>query len=96
MSIVNIPVSHILYPIPILISHILTLIPIPVKGVNFYGLRSEYVVSGSDCGHVFVWDKETQDIVQWLEADQEGVVRQNNPHCNWLSLYKLPHPLVPD
>ena len=51
-------------------------IPIPVKGVNFYGLRSEYVVSGSDCGHVFVWDKETQDIVQWLEADQEGVVRQ--------------------
>lgn len=45
-----------------------------VKGVNFFGLRSEYVVSGSDCGHVFLWDKETEDIVQFLPADEEGVV----------------------
>ncbi|KAF3910096.1 hypothetical protein AA313_de0202917 [Arthrobotrys entomopaga] len=25
-----------------------------VKDVNFYGLQDEYVVSGSDCGHVFI------------------------------------------
>jgi len=45
-----------------------------VKGVNFYGLRSEYVVSGSDCGHVFLWDKDTEEVVQFLEGDHEGVV----------------------
>lgn len=25
-----------------------------VKDVNFYGLNDEYVVSGSDCGHLFI------------------------------------------
>ncbi len=51
-----------------------------MKGVNFFGLRSEYVVSGSDCGHVFLWDKETQDIVQVLPGDVEGVVGKRNGH----------------
>lgn len=51
-----------------------------VKGVNFFGLRSEYVVSGSDCGHVFLWDKETEEIVQCLEGDNEGVVNCLEPH----------------
>ena len=46
----------------------------PVKGVNIFGLGSEYVVSGSDCGHVFLWDKEKTEIVQYFEGDQEGVV----------------------
>ena len=45
-----------------------------VKGVNFYGPQSEYVVSGSDCGHVFLWDKQTQEVVQFLEGDTTGVV----------------------
>ena len=45
-----------------------------MKGVNFYGLHSEFVVSGSDCGHVFLWDKETEEIVQYMEADHDGVV----------------------
>ena len=45
-----------------------------VKGVSFYGPRSEYIVSGSDCGHVFLWDKETEQVVQFLEADECGVV----------------------
>lgn len=26
-----------------------------VKDCNFYGLQDEYVVSGSDCGHLFIW-----------------------------------------
>jgi len=45
-----------------------------VKGVNFFGLRSEFVVSGSDCGHVFVWDKETQNVVNYMKGDETGVV----------------------
>lgn len=47
---------------------------ISVKGVNFYGPRSEFIVSGSDCGHVFLWDKETESIVQLLDGDEAGVV----------------------
>ena len=45
-----------------------------VKGVNYFGLQSEYIVSGSDCGHVFLWDKKTADIIQYLVGDKEGVV----------------------
>ena len=45
-----------------------------VKGVNFFGLQSEYVVSGSDCGHIFLWDKNTEEIVQFMDGDYEGVV----------------------
>ncbi len=45
-----------------------------MKGVNFFGQASEYVVSGSDCGHVFIWDKISEEIVQCVEGDEEGVV----------------------
>jgi WD repeat-containing protein 42A len=45
-----------------------------VKGVNFYGQRSEYVVSGSDCGHVFIWDKQSESIVNMMDADDKGAV----------------------
>lgn len=45
-----------------------------VKGVNFYGPKSEFIVSGSDCGHIFIWDKETENIIQFLEGDEGGVV----------------------
>ncbi|XP_066917856.1 DDB1- and CUL4-associated factor 8-like [Clytia hemisphaerica] len=50
-----------------------------VKGVNFFGPRSEYIVSGSDCGHVFLWDKETEEIVNFMKGD-EGVVNVLEPH----------------
>ncbi|KAI9692213.1 MAG: hypothetical protein M1822_006443 [Bathelium mastoideum] len=39
-----------------------------VKDVNFFGLQDEYVVSGSDSGHVFIWDKKTAQIVNILEG----------------------------
>ncbi|XP_001632024.3 DDB1- and CUL4-associated factor 8 isoform X2 [Nematostella vectensis] len=51
-----------------------------VKGVNFYGPESEFVVSGSDCGHVFLWDKQTEEIVNFLDADATGVVNCLEPH----------------
>ncbi|KAG0170882.1 hypothetical protein DFQ30_001865 [Apophysomyces sp. BC1015] len=51
-----------------------------VKDVNFYGLNDEYVVSGSDDGFVFVWDKKTEKIVQILEGDEDTVnVIQGHP-----------------
>ncbi|OLL24778.1 WD repeat protein iqw1 [Neolecta irregularis DAH-3] len=44
-----------------------------VKDVNFYGLRDEYVVSGSDCGNLFIWDRDTSKIVQILQGDDDVV-----------------------
>ncbi|TGZ79964.1 WD40 repeat-like protein [Ascodesmis nigricans] len=44
-----------------------------VKDVNFYGLNDEYVVSGSDCGHLFIWDKHSTQLVQLLHADDDTV-----------------------
>lgn len=45
-----------------------------MKGVNFYGPCSEFVVSGSDCGHIYLWDKYSARIVQFMEGDRGGVV----------------------
>ena len=53
----------------------LCLMCLTVKGINFYGPKSEYVVSGSDCGHIFLWDKDTSEVVQFLCGDEAGVVR---------------------
>ena len=36
-----------------------------VKGVNFYGQHSEFVISGSDCGNLYVWDAKTGELVNW-------------------------------
>uniref|UniRef100_G1Q446 Uncharacterized protein n=1 Tax=Myotis lucifugus TaxID=59463 RepID=G1Q446_MYOLU len=51
-----------------------------VKGVNFYGPRSEFVVSGSDCGHIFLWEKSSCQIVQFLEGDRAGNINCLEPH----------------
>lgn len=51
-----------------------------VKGINFYGPRSEFIVSGSDCGHIFLWDKESEQIVQFMEGDEGGVINVLEPH----------------
>lgn len=45
-----------------------------IKGVNFFGPNSEFVMSGSDCGNFFMWDRNTEAIVQWLPGDKKGVV----------------------
>lgn len=44
-----------------------------VKDVNFYGMDDEYVVSGSDCGNFFIWDKKTTQLVNILHGDDEIV-----------------------
>lgn len=52
-----------------------------VKDVNYYGLDDEYVVSGSDDGHFFIWDRKTTAIVNILEGDGEVVnVVQGHPY----------------
>ncbi|ODM91704.1 DDB1- and CUL4-associated factor 6 [Orchesella cincta] len=48
-----------------------------IKESNFYG--EKYVISGSDCGHVFIWERSTGHLVQVLEADNH-VVNNVQPH----------------
>ena len=45
-----------------------------VKGVNFYGPKSEYIISGSDCSNIFIWEKQTEKVVQYFHGDDGGVV----------------------
>jgi len=51
-----------------------------VKGVNTFGAHSEYIVSGSDCGNVFFWSKETESILNISKGDDNGVVNVLEPH----------------
>lgn len=51
-----------------------------IKGVNFYGPQSEYIMSGSDCGNCFFWDKKTEAIVQWFRGDESGSVNCLESH----------------
>ena len=51
-----------------------------MKGVNFYGRNSEYIISGSDCGHVFIWDKPTEKCIWFARGDYEGTVNVLEPH----------------
>ncbi|KAL4891244.1 WD40-repeat-containing domain protein [Aspergillus ambiguus] len=52
-----------------------------VKDVNYFGLNDEYVVSGSDDGNLFIWDRKTGNLVNILEGDSEVVnVVQGHPY----------------
>lgn len=51
-----------------------------VKGVNFYGPNSEFVVSGSDDGFLYIWDRHSEGVVQWQCADINGAVNVLEPH----------------
>lgn len=48
-----------------------------IKEASFWG--DNYIMSGSDCGHVFTWDKATGNVVMLMEADQH-VVNCIQPH----------------
>ena len=39
-----------------------------VKGVSFLGQQEEFVMSGSDCGHVFVWDRRSGAVLAVLKV----------------------------
>ncbi|XP_031382206.1 DDB1- and CUL4-associated factor 8-like isoform X2 [Punica granatum] len=49
-----------------------------VKGVGFFGPKCEYVVSGSDCGRAFIWNRGGK-LVRVMEADMH-VVNCIEPH----------------
>ena len=48
-----------------------------IKEATFWG--DEFVMSGSDCGHVFIWERESGKLIMLLEADKH-VVNCLQPH----------------
>jgi nuclear receptor interaction protein len=63
-----------------------------VKDVNFFGLDDEYVVSGSDDGNFFVWERKTGRLVNILEGDGEVVnVLQGHPYEPMLAASGIDH-----
>ncbi|GAB7345215.1 hypothetical protein MBLNU457_3591t1 [Dothideomycetes sp. NU457] len=63
-----------------------------VKDVNFFGLDDEYVISGSDDGNFFVWDRKTSSLVNILQGDGEVVnVLQGHPYETMLAVSGIDH-----
>lgn len=48
-----------------------------INEATFWGRR--HIMSGSDCGHVFIWDRFTGSVVGVLQADAH-VVNRVRPH----------------
>ncbi|XP_069800536.1 DDB1- and CUL4-associated factor 6 isoform X2 [Dendropsophus ebraccatus] len=48
-----------------------------IKEAGFWGRN--FVISGSDCGHIFIWDRHTAEHLMLLEADNH-VVNCLQPH----------------
>ncbi|XP_069612726.1 DDB1- and CUL4-associated factor 6 isoform X7 [Ranitomeya imitator] len=48
-----------------------------IKEAGFWG--KNFVISGSDCGHIFIWDRHTTEHLMLLEADNH-VVNCLQPH----------------
>ncbi|XP_066456426.1 DDB1- and CUL4-associated factor 6 isoform X5 [Eleutherodactylus coqui] len=48
-----------------------------IKEAGFWG--KNFVISGSDCGHIFIWDRHTAEHLMLLEADNH-VVNCLQPH----------------
>ena len=44
-----------------------------IKEANFFGAYSQYVVSGSDDGRVFIWDRDSGDLVNFFTGDKRVV-----------------------
>ena len=57
-----------------------------IKEANFWG--DDFILSGSDCGRIFIWDRHTTELVMYLEGDRH-VVNCVQPHpfdpSKWLS-----------
>ena len=61
-----------------------------VKDANFFGLNDEYVVSGSDSGHLFIWDRQTSELVNILEGDSDVVNVIQGKASNQQFLLRIP------
>lgn len=63
-----------------------------LKGVSFFGPKCEYVVSGSDCGRMFIWKKKGGELVHVMKADKHVVnCIESHPHTTALASCGIEH-----
>ncbi|KYM98862.1 DDB1- and CUL4-associated factor 8 [Cyphomyrmex costatus] len=51
-----------------------------VGGINFFGPKSEFIISGSYFGDIFIFDKKKKTALQWLTEDYKFVKCFRHPH----------------
>ena len=58
-----------------------------VKQVGFFGSRSEWIVSGSDCGNVFIWETSSSKLINIMKGDNTGAINclDNHPYIPMLA-----------
>ncbi|GMH17846.1 hypothetical protein Nepgr_019687 [Nepenthes gracilis] len=57
-----------------------------VKDVSFSGPKCEYVISGSDCGRIFIWRKKDGELIRVMEAGKDVVnCIESHPHTTMLA-----------
>ncbi|XP_042453685.1 protein ALTERED SEED GERMINATION 2-like isoform X2 [Zingiber officinale] len=57
-----------------------------VKDVNFFGPYCDYVVSGSDCGRIFIWRKKDGILLRAMKGDRHVVnCTVSHPHTTMLA-----------
>ncbi|XP_058051745.1 WD and tetratricopeptide repeats protein 1 isoform X2 [Ahaetulla prasina] len=56
-----------------------------IKEANFFGSNAQYIISGSDDGSFFIWEKETTNLVRVLQGD-ESIVNCLQPHPSYCFL----------
>ncbi|XP_053743944.1 WD and tetratricopeptide repeats protein 1 [Synchiropus splendidus] len=56
-----------------------------IKEANFFGSKGQYIVSGSDDGSFFIWEKETTNLVRILQGDV-SIVNCLQPHPSYCFL----------
>lgn len=44
-----------------------------IKEANFLGAHGDYIAAGSDDGNIFIWEKDTQNLVMILNGDDSIV-----------------------
>ena len=57
-----------------------------MKGIAFLGDRSQFVVSGCDTGHLFVYDSASGRVVTALRGDSQGAINCISPHPSGIPL----------
>eukprot|EP01025_Chloroclados_australasicus_P003674 TRINITY_DN1087_c1_g1_i1.p1 TRINITY_DN1087_c1_g1~~TRINITY_DN1087_c1_g1_i1.p1 ORF type:complete len:478 (-),score=41.63 TRINITY_DN1087_c1_g1_i1:1229-2620(-) len=56
-----------------------------IKQVNFCGSNDEYVMSGSDCGNLFVWDVKSGNLVFYEKGDNHILnFIEQHPHIPFM------------
>lgn len=56
-----------------------------VPFMSLLGSKGQFIVSGSDDGSFFIWEKETTNLVRILQGD-ESIVNCLQPHPNYCFL----------